>query len=188
MRIIFATTNKGKLAEANKILGVEVTGTPLDVEEIQSLDEEKVARAKAAECFKQIGKPLIVEDTSLRFNALNGLPGTYISDFSKALGNNGLIHLLDGHTDRTAIAVVTIAYADENGNITTFQGSVNGSIATSERGTNGFGWDPIFIPESCQKTFAEMTDDEKNTISMRAIALTKLKKYITRILVTNATP
>lgn len=179
--IIFATTNENKLKEAKKILtSVKIEGAELPIEEIQSLDTKKVAVEKARAYFKELQKPLFIEDVALTFNALNGLPGTYINDFSKALGNDGLIGLLNGKSDRSAVALTTLVYIDENGE-QIFEGEVKGRISESARGTNGFGWDPIFIPEGEDRTFAEIKDEEKNKYSMRAMALLKLQEYLSEL-------
>lgn len=172
-QIYFATTNAGKLKEASNILGIEVLGCGLEIEEIQSLDPVKVAVQKARAYFAKLQKPILVEDVSLTFSALNGLPGTYINDFLKALGNQGLIDLLVNKSDRKAVAQTTLVY-DEH----VFIGKIEGSIAQKPLGDNGFGWDPIFIPNGFDKTFAQMTDVEKNTCSMRARAFSEFKKYL----------
>ena len=175
-KLIFATSNKNKLAEAQQILGIELEGTSLDIPEIQSLDHHEVAKQKALDYFNQLNKPLFIEDTSLSFTALNGLPGSYINDFSKALGNQGLIDLLANKTDRSAIARVTIALIKATDDIQLFDGEIKGTITMFPQGENGFGWDPIFIPNGFDKTFAQMTDEEKNNCSMRRLALEKLAK------------
>lgn len=178
-KLIFATTNQNKLEEARNILGIEIEGIELpDIEEIQSLDIVKVARYKAISYFTKIKKPLIVEDTSLIFNALNALPGTYINDFSKSLGNSGLLKLLSPYKDRTAKAVTVIAFIESLEHIEIFLGEIEGTISQQEKGTNGFGWDPIFIPTDSDITFGEMNSDQKNLISMRKLALNKLKSFL----------
>jgi len=177
-KITFATTNVGKIAEAAAILGVEIVPTGLEIPEIQSLDPKKIAVQKAADYFAKLHVPLLVEDVSLSFAALNSLPGPYINDFSKAMGNKGLIELLNNARNRTASAITTLVYCDQTGSPFVFQGIINGTIATEERGTNGFGWDPIFIPEGQPKTFSEMDNAEKNSLSMRAIALRQFKSWL----------
>jgi len=180
MKLVFATSNQNKINEVNRILGsdVELEGTSLEIEEIQSLNPAKVAEEKAKAYYKVLKTPLIVEDTSLNFNALNGLPGPYINDFSKALNNKGLINLLSSADNRRAIAQVTFCLILDENNIHTFEGKVEGDISTEERGNNGFGWDPIFIPLGQGKTFAEMIDSEKDVYSMRAKALSLLQQYL----------
>lgn len=176
--IYFATTNKGKLEEASQILGIRVEGTKLDIPEIQSLDMNKVTTYKARHYFEQLKHPLFVEDTSLIFSALNGLPGPYIRDMSEALGNEGLIKLLSGFSDRTAKAISVIVYIDADGKEHAFEGVVEGRIADSVTGEGGFGWDPIFIPEGHDITFGQMEQVEKNKISMRKLALEKMASFL----------
>lgn len=178
MKLFFATTNEGKLNEARQILNVEVEGTPLEIEEIQSLDPGKVAKAKAIDYFNALQKPIFIEDVSLSFTALNGLPGPYISDFYKALGNKGIIQLLDSKEDRSATALTTIVYITKPDELHIFTGEVKGTIATEERGTNGFAWDPIFIPDGETRTFAELETETKNEFSMRKIALEKFSEWL----------
>lgn len=176
--IYFATTNAGKLKEAGEILGLEVIGTPLEIDEIQSLNPEKVALAKAANYYEKLRRPVLVEDVSLVFHALASLPGPYINDFSKALGNQGLIGLLENKDDRSATAQTTLVFYDENSQSHTFVGQMKGTISQTIKGEGGFGWDPIFIPESHEKTLAEMTSEEKNKLSMRRLAFEKFASYL----------
>lgn len=175
MKIFFGTTNEGKLHEARSLLDIEVEGTPLEIPEIQSLDPVKVATQKAKDWFAKLGKPVLIEEVALFFDALNLLPGTYIKDFEKSLGNDGLTKLLG--KNRKATAQTTLAFCN-NDTVEIFIGKIDGSIAKKPLGENGFGWDPIFIPNDSKKTFAQMTDKEKNKFSMRAIALEKFKKWL----------
>ncbi len=175
---IFASSNKNKLKEIEDILGIKINGTSLEIEEIQSLDSELVAIKKAEAYFNAIKKPLFVEDTSLSFAGLKGLPGTYINDFSKALGNDGLINLLKGVKNRSAEAMVTIVYKANKNTHKIFVGIVKGSISTTPKGDGGFGWDAIFIPNGSTKTFGQMTQEEKNSFSMRKKALLLFKKWL----------
>lgn len=176
-KIIFATRNKNKLAEASRILGINVVGADIDVDEVQSLDRHEVAVKKAQEYYRQVRKPLFVEDNSLEFISLNGLPGVYIDSFFRALGNRGLIHLLRGVKGRDAIAYTTLVYIWAKDKYKIFDGKVEGSIAKSEKG-EGFGWDPIFVPRGETKTFGQMPAEEKDKYSMRASALKKLQKWL----------
>jgi len=175
--IIFATGNKDKLREAEHILGIEVKGTELEVDEIQSLDPIKVVIRKARDYYKLLGKPVFVEDSTAIFKALNKLPGPYLKDFYESLGNEGITKLLDGK-DRTAEASTIVVYVDNFGKEHVFIGKLNGSIAKQPRGDKGWGWDPVFIPEGSSKTFGEMEESEKNKYSMRAKALKLFKKWL----------
>lgn len=181
LNITFATGNEGKLAEARAILGsgVEIKGTDFEVPEIQSLDPTVVATQKARDYHTLIRGPLVVEDVALTFAALGGqLPGPYIDAFAKALGNNGIVDLLRGQDNRKAVAQTTLAYTPDGQAVEIFIGRIAGTIALKERGKNGFGWDPIFIPDEQPRTFAEMTLDQKNQYSMRAMAFLKFKKWL----------
>ena len=177
-KLYFATTNEGKLSEAQAILKTEIESIGLEIDEIQSIDNKKVAIEKAKAYFKEVKKTLFVDDTSLIFNALKVFPGTYINDFTKVLGNDGVLSLLKGHKDRSATAIVTIAYTTNGKDVEVFEGKINGKIAIKPKGTDGHGWDPIFIPKGNTKTFAQMKMDEKNKYSMRTKALQKFKKWL----------
>ena len=177
IKLYFATGNEGKLKEAQKILGVEIIGSGLEIDEVQSLDPLEVAVKKARAYYDKLKKPIFVEDVSVSIKALNGLPGPYIDAFVKTLGNEGIIDVMKGKEDRRANAQATVVYIPKKGQEEIFVGKVVGSISDKPRGT-GFGWDPIFIPEGETRTFGEMTLEEKNKYSMRAQALKKLKKWL----------
>jgi XTP/dITP diphosphohydrolase len=176
--LIFATTNQDKINEATSILNIDIQPLGLEIPEIQSLEPDQVAIQKAKDYFAQIKKPLFIEDVSLVFHSLKKLPGPYISDFSKSLGNDGLIDLLKEKEDRSATAQTTIVYINSDETITVFKGIVEGSISLTISGDNGFGWDPIFIPKGSDKTFAQMNLEEKNKYSMRRIALEQFANYL----------
>jgi len=176
----FATQNKGKLKEAGEILGIEII--PMKIEnlpEIQTNDPLECVKKKAVSAFEIIKQPILVDDTCLVFSALNGLPGVFMDYFMDALGNKGLLNLLRNEENRNAIAQTSLCYYDGKEAIVVF-GKIEGSIALSERGENGFGWDTIFIPKGFSKTFAEMTAEEKNNISMRKLAFENLKKELNK--------
>ncbi len=177
-KIYFATTNEGKIAEAKTLLGIGIEGCGLPIDEIQSLDASEVARKKALAYYEKLQKPILVEDVSLTFQALNGLPGTYINDFSKVLDNKGLCHLMRDEKDRCATAITTLVFIDSEGTPHEFVGEVHGDITKEPRGEKGFGWDPIFQPNGSDKTLAEMDIEEKNTYSMRARAFEKFKTWL----------
>lgn len=177
-KLYFATTNENKIAEATKILGVEIEGSGLAIDEIQSLDPIEVAHKKAQAYYDVLKKPIFVEDSTLTFEALKGLPGTYINDFLKALDNEGLCKLIKNESNRKATAGVTLVLIDESGQWHEFTGETKGEIAQEPLGDNGFGWDAIFVPEGDTRTFAQMTQDEKLQYSMRARAFEKMKIWL----------
>lgn len=175
--LVVVTGNKGKAAEIGAITGLNVEAIPLDIQEIQSLDVEEVARHKALAAYNEVKKPVVIDDTGMIIEALNGLPGALVAWFLDSLGPEGILRLVGDATDRRASVSTCIGYADENG-VKTFVGTIHGQLTSEVRGTNGFGYDPIFIPDGEDRTYAEMTSEEKNAHSMRKEALVKFKAYI----------
>ena len=173
-----ATANRSKLEEFRRILrGYEVVGKKLDIEEIQSLDPYKVARFKAIEAYKANGyNPILIEETSLSLRGLGGRPGTYIKDFSEDVEMRRMIAetWLRGR-DRTALAKILIAVFDGS-QVQFREGNTEGAIAPCLRGTNGFGWDDMFVPKGDTRTFAEMSSQEKDHYSMRRKALLAMRQ------------
>ena len=174
--ITFITGNSSKAKHLKDYLHFPVNHLDLDLPEIQSLDLRAVVEDKAKRAYGVVKKPVLVEDVSLVFNALDKLPGPLVKWFFGTLGNKKLCDLLNQYEDRNAVAEVQFALCDK-GKVVTFKGSMKGTIARSPRGGNGFGWDPIFIPSGSEKTWAEMSSAEKNVNSMRRIALIKAKQY-----------
>ncbi len=172
--LYFITGNKGKYEEVKSILG-NVEQLEMDLPEIQSIDAHEIIRVKLLEAKKHGKGEYIVEDTSLYMDCLNGLPGPLIKWFLKTMGNDGLYKIADKMNDYRAEARTIVGYSSGN-EIKFFEGSLKGKI-TEPKGT-GFGWDPIFRPDGFEKTFGEMTKEEKNRISMRRLALNKLKEFI----------
>lgn len=174
-----ATTNRNKLEEFKRILTeYEIVGKKLDIEEIQSLDPHKVAKHKAIEAYKANGyNPILIEETSLSIRGMNGRPGTYIKDFSEDVDMRRMLaeHWLKDR-DRTAVAKILIAVFDGK-DVHLREGNTEGTISECLRGTNGFGWDDMFIPKGDTRTFAEMADAEKDAFSMRRKALEELCKH-----------
>ena len=177
-KILVITGNQDKADEISAITGLTVEAKKLELSEIQSLSAEEVAKKKAVAAYKIVRQPVLVDDTGMSIEALNGLPGAFVSWFLDSLGSQGILNLIKGQKNRKASVSTCIAYADVSG-VQTFVGAVNGTIPTELRGDRGFGYDPIFIPNGNDKTYAEMTPEEKNEISMRKIALMKFKEYIT---------
>lgn len=176
--LTFITGNAAKAEQLSTHLHFDVEHKKLDIPEIQSLDLEEIATKKAEEAYKILQSPVLVEDTSLTFNALGSLPGPLIKWFLESLGNDGIARLLSGYEDRTAKAEVCFALCDADG-VHLFKGSINGTIADVPKGEKGFGWDPIFIPEGHSEAWGEMNPDDQRKTSMRRIALEKLQAYLT---------
>ncbi|MDP3795354.1 MAG: RdgB/HAM1 family non-canonical purine NTP pyrophosphatase [bacterium] len=179
--ILFATGNEGKLREAQEILGAGYTvhAVKVDVAEVQQLEGKAVVAHKAREAFSLVRQPVLVEDTALYIEAWRGLPGAFVRWFLETVGCEGICRMLGGEKNRRVWAESALALYDGK-TIKVVAGRVEGSIPSRPKGEYRFGWDPIFIPKGYKKTFAEMGPEEKNKISMRRKALTKLKRSLSR--------
>lgn len=180
--IFFATNNINKFKEAREVLSryrIAVGMLRVKTTEIQSESLEEIAKTSALEAFKMCGLPVIVEDAGLFVEVLNGFPGPYSSYVYKTIGNIGLLKLMEGHENRSAKFQSVIAY--HSGELEfpiCFKGEVCGQITLEVReGLSGFGFDPIFKPKKSDKTFAEMSIQEKNRRSHRARALRKFARW-----------
>lgn len=171
------TGNAGKAAEFSRLLGVTVHNQKVELPEVQATDVRVVAEAKAKAAYDALGKPVFVDDTGLFINAWGELPGALIAWFLSNVGNEGVLKMLAGWDDRSARVVTALGYCDQHG-VKVFVGEVEGSIAEELRGEHGFGYDPIFVPEGYDKTFAQLTSEEKDAVSMRAIAAAKLREFL----------
>jgi len=181
---VFVTGNKGKLNEVSSILNknpeynIPLTNELIDLPELQGTPEY-ISSEKCKIAVEKIKGPCIVEDTCLCFNALAGLPGPYIKFFLEGCGLDGLNKMLSAFDDKTGYALATISFtAGPNNPIHTFTGKTHGKIVPA-RGKDGFGWDPIFEPnEGHGKTFAELTNEEKNKISHRRRAVESFMDFL----------
>jgi len=176
MSVYFITGSEDKFAELQSVLG-NLEQLEIDLPEIQEIDAHKIIAAKLAEARKHREGTFIVEDTSLYLDALNGLPGPLIKWFMKTIGNEGLYKIVQVFGNTGAEAKTIIGYASSDGDVQFFEGSFRGRIV-KPRGANGFGWDPIFQPEGNERTFAEMSLEEKNVHSMRRIAAEKFGDFL----------
>ncbi|MEZ4866365.1 MAG: non-canonical purine NTP pyrophosphatase [Caldilineaceae bacterium] len=175
--LLFVTSNANKVAKIQAVLGRPLQQIDLDLPEVQAVDVKEVIEQKAREAYRQVGKPVLVEDTGLAFDAWNGLPGALIRWFLKTVGNASICTMLDGFADRRAVAETCIGFYD-GVNFVAFSGYAPGVITTSPRGEQGFGWDPIFQPDGSTKTFAELAPDEKRAVDMRRDAALQLRAYL----------
>ncbi|MFH1561222.1 MAG: non-canonical purine NTP pyrophosphatase [Patescibacteria group bacterium] len=176
MDIFFITGNQNKFDEVRSVLG-NIKQLDIDLPEIQHFDAREIIRAKLLEAQKHHNGQFIVEDTSLYSDCLNGLPGPLVKWFMKTVGNDGLSDIATKMGNLDAQAKTIVGYSQDNDNIHFFEGVIPGKIV-SPRGKLGFGWDPIFQPDGHKKTFAEMTSGEKNSLSMRKLASSKLKEFM----------
>lgn len=185
MEIVFATNNQKKLKEIKQILepiGVKVNSLSdlnidVDIEETGETFEEN-ALIKARAIHELTGKTVLADDSGLEVFYLDNAPGVYSARFlgedtEYTVKNQYIIDKLESanEDERGARFVTVIACVYRGGEEFVVRGEVNGVIAKEQQGVNGFGYDPIFFVESIGKTFANMSDDEKNSISHRGIAL-----------------
>jgi len=188
MRLLLCTGNPGKLAELRKLLpsGMELltlqgAGLPTDLPETGHTFAEN-ALQKARFAFARTGLPCIADDSGLEVQALNGAPGVDTAFYAGPQKDDRanmakLLQELEGATDRNARFRTVIAYVDAGGEHV-FEGEVRGTITTEPRGTNGFGYDPVFLPEMSDLTFAELDNVHKNAISHRGHAVWKLVRFL----------
>jgi XTP/dITP diphosphohydrolase len=177
----FATSNVHKFKEAQVLLaeyGLAAALLRVKIHEIQDDNIENIAEASALEAAEKCKLPIIVEDAGLFIEALSGFPGPYSSYVYRTLGTRGVLKLMSGLENRSAYFRSVVAFCDSGGSVECFDGKVFGRIVRRERGSSGFGFDPIFEPlGGGGKTFAEMTTEEKNRYSHRARALRKFAEW-----------
>ena len=166
--IKFVSGNLKKYEEVKDIIeeglpGYSVNQIKIDLPELQG-EPVEIVRAKLAEALSKEEGPLMIEDTSLCFNALSGLPGPYIKDFLTKLGHTGLNNMLKGFEDKTGYAQCIFGLGNKEGNTNIFVGRTPGKIVEA-KGDNNFGWDPIFNPDGFEETYATMDKSVKNKIS-----------------------
>ena len=188
MKLIFATQNTNKLLEIQDVLGDKIELLSLqDMSFDQEIPEifdtlEENSKIKAETIFNQFGMPCFADDTGLEVEALSGQPGVHSARYAgeprKSEANmNLLLNKLRGIENRKARFRTVITYINSDGTHQ-FEGIVDGSIITTKRGSQGFGYDPIFLPAASNKTFAEMSRAEKNKFSHRARAFEKFRSFI----------
>ena len=189
-RLLFATSNTHKLEEVRNILGARYIVEGLDSiafsgeipETSPTIEGNAVEKVEFIARFT--AQPVFAEDTGLIVPALDGAPGVYSARYAgdhKSDKDNMaklLRELQDKSKDRRAYFQTVLAFRDAGGKVTTFNGEVHGKIAHSPHGDKGFGYDPVFIPDGWEETFAQLGDDIKNTISHRRKALDQFVAFL----------
>lgn len=180
MHIEYLTSNHNKFAEAALILSSwQLTQVDVELPEIQG-DSHEVIKAKAKSAFELLKRPLIVEDVSLCCPAIGGLPGPYIKDFLLRIGAEGLYELIHKYENHSVQVICLVAYVDASTEPKIFEGIQDGTIVAprSAHAKSAHGWNPIVQPAGHQKTYGEMTLEERSSVSMRFLALTQLDRYL----------
>lgn len=178
--LLVATSNRFKFNEIRSILSphhLKVEMVDLKTLELQSDDLERITIAAAADAIDKTKNSILVEDAGLFVNALGGFPGPYSSYVSRTLGCDGLLKILRDVGDRRADFRSCLAYADRLGNMKVFTGVAKGRIANEASGHQGFGFDPVFIPNGSDVSFGTMNLDVKNSYSHRGLAVNKFAKW-----------
>ena len=171
-RLILVTQNQHKLKELTPLFkkyNVEFDTTTLEKYEIRSESIEEIAKVAAKTAFDILQKPVVVDDTGFFIDALNGFPGSYAGIVLKSIGYEGILQLMNDKEDRVSKFETAVGYYDGQ-HLESFMGTISGAIARVPGGEDGFGYDPIFVPEGFTKTYAELTFDEKVSISHRTKA------------------
>ena len=195
MDLVFATANRHKLEEVRamlpgnlQIISLSDIGFTGDISETEATLEGN-ALLKVRHIHERYGVPCFADDTGLETEALNGAPGVYSARYAGVAGTtemrakaniNKLLHELAGKTNRRARFRTVIAYIDAYSTPHLFEGIVNGVIIEKATGYEGFGYDPIFMPDGFNVTFAQMPLSEKNLISHRARAFRKFAEAISK--------
>lgn len=189
MEIIIASSNNHKLQEIRKILPkscilytIKDLGITGEIKETGiTFRENALIKARYINSIKP--NNILSDDSGLEVVALDGQPGVYSARYAGEPSNaekniDKLLLNLTGTENRRARFVTALCFITKKGRIHYFEGEVKGNITTVKKGSNGFGYDPVFIPDGFSKTFAEMTEEEKNLISHRAEALRKYAAFL----------
>jgi XTP/dITP diphosphohydrolase len=190
LKVLFASKNQGKVKEVKKILGekgIEVSSLA-DFDDVPDVVEDREtfldnSKKKAKEIYDKFKIPVVADDSGLSVDQLNGRPGVYSARYAGENAadkdnNEKLISELAGLPSPHPARFISVAVYYNGNEYISAAGELNGEIILEPRGHNGFGYDPLFIPEGYNKTLAELTLEDKNRISHRAKAFSKLKEMI----------
>lgn len=176
MSVTFITGNQSKADYLVKYLGLPVEHIKLDLDELQSMDLKEIVEHKVRQAYEKIKTPVIVEDVSLEFEALGGLPGPFVKFFIERMPFEEMCAMLNGKS-RKATAKCVFGYYD-GVVLKFFEGSMDGEISETPLGDGGYGWDKIFIPVGYTITRAQMNeeDDQKTYLQIKPFA--ELKEFL----------
>lgn len=191
MQLIFATNNKHKIEEVQRLLSNHCTIiSPADLGILDDIPEneptlEGNALEKARYLYKHLHKPCFADDTGLEVAALGGAPGVYSARYAgeskdPQQNTDKLLRELESQDHRAACFRCVIALIEQDGTEHLFEGRVDGEILRAPSGNKGFGYDPVFRPEGYDVSFAEMGMDEKNKISHRGKAVEALVEFLVK--------
>jgi XTP/dITP diphosphohydrolase len=177
--LVLVTQNIHKLKELRPLFkryNIAFDTSSLEKHEIRSESIEEIAREAAKAAFENLQKPVVVDDTGFFVNALNGFPGSYAGIVLKFIGFDGILRLMTDKVERASVFKTAVGYYDGQ-HLESFVGAMSGSVAHESAGVGGFGYDPIFIPDGFTKTYAELTFEEKVSISHRTKAFEEFLRW-----------
>jgi non-canonical purine NTP pyrophosphatase (RdgB/HAM1 family) len=173
--VTFITGNKNKVEYLEKLLGLKIKHQKVNLDEIQSLNVKEIVEHKVRQAYEILKTPVLVEDVSLEFKELNGLPGPFIKYFVENVSFERMCNLVKG--DRRATARCIFGYYDGD-KLELIEGFLNGEVAKEPKGENGYGWDQIFIPEGYSITRAEMNEEDNYKTYMVIKPIEKVKEFL----------
>lgn len=176
-KLSFVTSNINKFKEVEAIMpGIQ--HLELDLPEIQSIDPYEVVRAKLKAAQQKHKGDIIVDDTSVELAGMNGFPGPFAKWMHDSLGTRKIYEIVNSTGNTDAKIRTIVGYSHSDGKVELFEGCVEGKITKPSTDGHGFDYDEIFLANGQTKTFAQLTDLEKNEISHRSKALKKLKQFL----------
>lgn len=183
----FITGNQSKADYFSRQMGIEIPHQKVDLDELQSNDLHVIVEHKLRQAYGVVKTPVLVEDVSLAFNALGGLPGPYIKWFVEYTGAEACCRMLDGFGDRSAVIRCTYGYFDGE-HMEFFDSELPGTISDQPRGENGFGFDTFFINEGYDITRAEMSQEEnERTYAEQMKPFKSVRKFLQALVGDNGT-
>lgn len=178
---VLVTGNPNKAEEARRIVGWELETVAVELPEIQSLDLAEVLAAKGEEAWRRVGRPLVVEETGLEVDAMEGFPGPLVRWMLEAMGAEGIARAARALAAPGEAPGVTarclLLYVDGERRVTG-EGTSRGTLVLPPRGDEGFGWDPVFLPEGERRTFGELPGEVKDRIGHRGRAWRDLARRL----------
>lgn len=167
--VVLVTGNHNKVVEARRLCGANLASVNVELPEIQSLDIFEVLHHKAEEAGRHVAGPFIVEETGLELDAMNRFPGPLVKWMLDAIGAEAISRVANLLQNDRATARCCLEFRDRDRSIVA-EGSTSGRLVLPPRGDNGFGWDPVFVPDGETLTYAELPPSEKDRLSHRGRA------------------
>ncbi|MEM8934501.1 MAG: non-canonical purine NTP pyrophosphatase, partial [Acidobacteriota bacterium] len=166
---VLVTSNENKALEVERILGIRPPIAALDLPEIQEMDIRAIVEEKARDAYRHLGRPVVVEEVGFYLDALGGFPGPLVKWMLQTVGAAGIARTALALDEPNAVARCLLAHYDGD-RLTVASGEAPGILIAEARGGQGFGWDPYFVAEGGDRTYAELDGAEKDRIGHRGRA------------------